>query len=165
MLFFLFRYCYIPNYIFLMSTYQNSKDVLIRIILFIVALLFCAVFCCCTIDKKVPFFSMVGRYSLWIYLLHRPITLFISDMIKNYLSNSIFVVIISFVLSIIICLVFGNPYVSRPMNYFSQSGVEMILNRSKKRITVAKIFLFIAICCMLCLLFINPQFGLLGVWN
>ena len=65
-------------------------------------------------NKRIPFLSMVGKNSLVIYLFHRFITLLFE---KVFIRDDIRV-FISIIVSIFICLILGNDFVSSFFNKF-----------------------------------------------
>ncbi len=89
-----------------------------------------------SVNKKIPLLSMMGRNSLWIFLIHRPITLVVSELLEN--SSILTVMLISVAATIIICIAFGNDYIAAPLNRFAQQGAE-IFTLHKKGFTAAKL--------------------------
>ncbi|MBE6846412.1 MAG: hypothetical protein E7508_12115 [Ruminococcus sp.] len=87
-------------------------------------------------SKEIPLLSMMGRNSLWIFLIHRPITLVVSSLIEN--SNYPVIISASAAATIVICIAFGNNYIAAPLNRFAQQGAE-IFTLHKKGINAAKL--------------------------
>ncbi len=87
-------------------------------------------------NRKIPLISMMGRNSLWIFVIHRPITLIVSKLLEN--SSILTVMLISVAATITICITFGNDYVAAPLNRFAQQGAE-IFTLHKKGFTLAKL--------------------------
>lgn len=87
-------------------------------------------------NRKIPLISMMGRNSLWIFVIHRPITLIVSKLLEN--SSILTVMLISVAATIIICIAFGNDYIAAPLNRFAQQGAE-IFTLHKKGFTLAKL--------------------------
>ena len=108
-----------------------------RIALFIIA--FLAIYALRNIcpDKKIPLLSMLGRNSLWIFLFHRPFTLWLSDWL---IDKSIGVIFITSVLgTIAICITFGNEFVVKYFNRFADSGAAIFIGEDTKKFTFAKL--------------------------
>lgn len=85
--------------------------------------------------KKIPLLSDFGRNSLWIFLLHRPVTLLVSRLLEN--SSYSIVAAVSAAATFVICIVFGNNFIAVPLNRFAQQGVE-IFTLHKKGFSAAK---------------------------
>ena len=118
---------------FQMFPYNESIDVFGRIVLYIIAAM--AIFTLRSISpcKKIPLLTMFGRNSLWIFLLHRPFTLIISDLIGEL--NTAAVIIVSVASSILICVAFGNDLFCKYANKFAESGADLF---SSRKSTISK---------------------------
>lgn len=118
---------------FQMFPYNESIDVFGRIVLYIIAAM--AIFTLRSISpcKKIPLLTMFGRNSLWIFLLHRPFTLIISDIIGEL--NTAAVIIVSVASSILICIAFGNDLFCKYANKFAESGADLF---SSRKSTISK---------------------------
>lgn len=114
---------------FQMFPYNEPIDAIGRIVLFVIAVLAIFVLRYLSPARKIPLITMFGRNSLWIFLLHRPFTLVISDLIGG--SNSTAVILISIGLSILICAVFGNDIFSKYANKFAESGMNLLTGDKK----------------------------------
>ena len=120
-----------------MFSYAAPIDSLGRIALFIIA--FLAIYALRNIcpDKKIPLLSMLGRNSLWIFLFHRPFTLWLSDWLIN---KSIGVILIASALgTIAICIAFGNEFAVKYFNRFADSGVAIFVGEDTRKFTFAKL--------------------------
>lgn len=108
---------------FQMFPYNSPIDAFGRIVLYIIAAM--AIFTLRNISpcKKIPLLTMFGRNSLWIFLLHRPFTLIISNLIGEF--NNTAVIIISIAATILICIAFGNDLFCKYANRFAESGAEL----------------------------------------
>ena len=106
-----------------MFPYNSPIDAFGRIVLYIIAAM--AIFTLRNISpcKKIPLLTMFGRNSLWIFLLHRPFTLIISNLIGEF--NNAAVIIISIAATILICIAFGNDLFCKYANRFAESGAEL----------------------------------------
>lgn len=120
----------------LMVRYFNTMDAFARLVIFAVAAMAITAILHLTPNKKIPLLSMMGRNSLWIFVIHRPLTLLFSDFLKPY--NSTIIIIASVILTIAACIVLGNDYIACPLNRFAQQGVE-IFTLHKKGFTAAKL--------------------------
>lgn len=119
-----------------MSAYDAPIDAFGRIVLYIVAFMAIYSLRCFSINKKIPLLTMFGRNSLWIFLFHRPVTLFISDLIADKSTAAIMAV--SAVSSLLICALFGNDTAAGLMNKFADGGTDIFLSDNKK-FTAAKL--------------------------
>ena len=108
-----------------------------RIALFIVAFLaICALRCLCP-DRKIPLLSMFGRNSLWIFLMHRPFTIWLSCLTDG---QSLGVILIAAALStFVICGAFGNDIAAKYLNRFADSGAAILTGEDRKGFSVAKL--------------------------
>ncbi len=86
--------------------------------------------------KKIPLLSDFGKNSLWIFLLHRPVTLLISHLLEN--SSYSVVSAVAAAATFVICIIFGNNYITVPLNRFAQQGAE-IFTLHKKGFSAAKL--------------------------
>lgn len=121
-----------------MMPYSEPSQVFLRIVLFA-----CASFSILAIlfsmpDKKIPFLSSWGRYSMAIFLLHRFFTLLIGG---RFLSGmrSMYLLPISFGLSFLLCLLLGNAWVA--------SMLDRILSPSSKNEKLSRTLLVSLISC------------------
>lgn len=98
----------------LMCPYVQFFDMVGRLALIAVSLL--VIFASINIftDKKIPLLSMFGQNSLWIFLFHRPFTLWITGMIKE--QNLGVVMITSVIGTFALCLIFGNDRLANVLN-------------------------------------------------
>lgn len=120
-----------------MGAYSDPSGAFGRIVLYIIA--FLAIYALRNISpcRKIPLITMFGRNSLWIFLLHRPLTLLISGYIQNL--NSGLIIIISFIAAIIICVLFGNDMLCKYTNKFAAEGAAIFTGKGSKKISLAKI--------------------------
>ena len=119
-----------------MSAYQNTIDAFGRIFLFLIAFLIITALRYMTPDKKILFLTMFGRNSLWIFLLHRPVTLLMSNMIES--TNLVFLIGISLIGTFLICLLFGNDKIAVYGQRFTDSGVAIFTQSKDQKFSFAK---------------------------
>ncbi len=112
-----------------MFGYAEPLDVFGRIVLFGIAAMAVKTLRQLAPNRKIQLISMFGRNSLWIFLLHRPVTLVISNMLENCSSTA--VIAVSFAAALIICVLFGNNYIAKPLNRFAQNGAEIFTSDDK----------------------------------
>ncbi|MCI5904403.1 MAG: CapA family protein [Oscillospiraceae bacterium] len=113
----------------LMYSYELPMDAFGRIGLFVTAFLAIYALRAVSPDKKLPFFTMTGRNSLGIFLLHRPITLLFGDIF----GEKEWVIAAAFLCSVIICLAFGNDLVTGLLNAYIKAGAELLTGTSEKK--------------------------------
>jgi len=113
-----------------MAAYGTPNDAFARIVLYIIALLAVYSLRCLSPDKTIPLLTMFGRNSLWIFVFHRPFTLIISSLMENLPVPLI--VVLSVAASPILCILFGNDFVSNYMNRFMSDGAAIFTSDSKK---------------------------------
>ncbi|MBP0959358.1 MAG: acyltransferase family protein, partial [Oscillospiraceae bacterium] len=132
----------------LMFPYSNSIDALGRIVLYLIA--FGAIYALRLfgLNKKIPFISSFGRNSLGIFLLHRPLTILFSNIFR---TNTVLILILSVVVTFVICLLFGNDYVSGAINKITDGFAELFSEKEKDKKNVSKaIAQVIVLCVALC---------------
>ena len=113
-----------------MGGYSEPLDSFARIVLYIIAFLAITALRYITPNRKLPLLTMFGRNSLWIFILHRPFTLLISNPLIR--KNDTIVLIVSAICTLIICLAFGNDFAAKYLNRFLQSGADIFTSESKK---------------------------------
>lgn len=107
----------------LMDAYVTRNSFLIRCVLFVTAFVMIFAVGCLVPNIRFPLVTMFGRNSLWIFLIHRPVTIVIS---KYMLPLSIpLKVIFSGILSIAVCMILGNDLAAKPLNKFADTGAAM----------------------------------------
>ncbi len=128
-----------------MGAYSSPVDAFARIIVFIVA--FIAIYALRHIipDKKIPLLTTFGRNTLAIYILHRPFTIIVSDLIRT--NPDAVIILIAFVSSIVICLAFGNDFVAKYFNKFASLGSELFKPSENKKFNIAKLALLVIAAC------------------
>lgn len=103
-----------------MSAYTGALAPIKRIMLFAEA--FAAIWALryITPAKKLPFITMIGRNSLSIFVLHRPVTLFINSRFTDMPYGEVFAA--AFVSAVVICLAFGNDRVGGLVERFAATS-------------------------------------------
>ena len=119
-----------------LQPYSYQTEYIGRAVFFLTAYLATFGIRCLAHDKEIPFLTMFGRNSLWIFVLHRMFALWAGDFIKLY--GEVYRIPISIFFTLGICLLFGNEHVADLMNKFLTSGVEIFTGSSKK-ISIAKV--------------------------
>ncbi len=123
------------NDMLLMPGYDHSQDALVRLLLFAAAFLMIAFLRSAVCSRNLPLLTMFGRNSLWIYLIHRPITLMLGG--KPELTGSVQALILTAAAATaVICLAFGNDLLARLLNRFAGALTEVFTNHGSKRLSV-----------------------------
>lgn len=120
-----------------MGAYYNPIAAFGRIVLYIVAFLTIYALRCISIEQKIPFLTMFGRNSLWIFILHRPLTLLLSDHITGL--SVVWINIISIAAAMAICSILGSDVTAKLMNKFTDGCVEIFTTGEKKRFDFSKL--------------------------
>lgn len=97
-----------------------------RIVLYIIAFLGITALRCITMKKEIPIVTMMGKNSLWIYVLHRPLTLLASDFLIE-MDNPIIIILLSVPITIAICLITGNNLVTKYLDKFLYGCVSVFV--------------------------------------
>lgn len=128
----------------LMFGYDESIDAVGRVALYVIAFLVIYAFRCICIDRNIPFISTMGRNSLWIFILHRPFTIWVSNLIADMSVGTI--ISLSLLSTVVICLLFGNDFVVKYLNSFVTAGTQIFTGGSSKKFSVAKLaVLFVSV--------------------
>lgn len=117
--------------------YDDPKDIIRRAIMFIIAFLVIFSIGCLAINKKVPFLTMFGRNSLWIFVFQRMFTIWTSRYLMKPLSTPLKFAAAA-VIALGLCFIFGNDFVAKYLNRFLSAGADIFL-ANKKKITLAKV--------------------------
>ena len=129
----------------LMFKYRYNKEIIKRIQLFIIALIMSFLLLFSLPNKKIPIITMIGRNSLYIYLFHIVFTL----LFRRYFGLKINLnklILYSFILTIIITLVFGNNYFNTKMNqFFDYIYINISLNNKKGKFIKFLFILFFSL--------------------
>lgn len=130
------RFQYSDN-LLTMGPYQNPADPIKRLFLFLVAFLTIRALRRLCPAENLPFLTAAGRNSLWIFLFHRPFTLWVSDAMKESSPLGIFLVAVFGTLAL--CLLFGNDMIAKYLNRFAELGAEIFTEKKTKAIDPARI--------------------------
>ena len=119
----------------LMLPYSKPSEALGRCVLYIAALSAIITLLMLMPDKKLPLLTMFGRNSLWIFILHRPLTLILSDII---IDLPVYIIIsVAVIAAVLMCILLGNNLLAKVMDAFADQGVRLICkdnnNKSNKK--------------------------------
>ncbi len=131
-----------------------------RAVMYLIAIFSITALCFVSPNRKIPLLSTFGKNSLWIFLLHRPITLIVSGFLHRLRDYSWLVILLSAIVTVLLCLLFGNDVISRYLNSFAQSGTEIFLRKNLRKFTVAKAVSLLIILCFLILPFTDTSISL-----
>lgn len=121
----------------MMFSYINPIDSFGRIALFVIAFLAVNALRNLSPDKNIPLITMCGRNSLAIFILHRPFTLLISDMIST--RNTGLIILIAAFSTLILCVLLGNNFAAKHMNRFCNNGAAIFTNKESRKLSFAKL--------------------------
>ncbi len=93
--------------------------------------------CALSVNKKIPLLSMFGRNSLWIFLLHRPATILLSN--KFCRGTTVQVVFGAVGLTLLLALLFGNDILVRPLNRLAEQGGQLFSENATRKTLAARI--------------------------
>lgn len=133
-----------------------------RIALYIIAFLAIYALRCLSPDKKMPLLTMLGRNSLWIFVLHRPFTLLLSDRMKAL--PAAYAVLIALVGAVVICVLFGNDPLARYLNKFLDRGTAIFTSDDRK-FNISKLALLIVSLAFIANVLIDAYSGIGSVKN
>ena len=122
---------------FQMGAYSEASDSFGRIVLFIIAFLAIYALRCLSPERKIPLLTMFGRNTLWIFILHRPLTLILSDCIAKLSVG--WINVISVAATIAICLLLGNNLTAKLMNRFLDGCTAIFISDEKKKINFSQL--------------------------
>ena len=119
-----------------MNAYGEPLDAFGRCVLFIIGFAAVYALCCLTPAKRLPFLTLIGRNSLWIFLFHRPITLATENLLALAPTGSR--IALSAAMTAASCALLGCEPFARLMNKFAAGGVELFVQKEgKSRIRTA----------------------------
>jgi hypothetical protein len=135
----------------LMAQYINFYDIKKRLLLFILALIMLFSLLLVMPNRKIPFFSMAGRNSLYIYFFHRIFPIIFRDRYGPKLEiNKI--LLYGFIETIIIMIVFGNDFVTQKISQF----INYIYSNLSKNTKEGKKIKLICLGIVFYLILLNP---------
>ncbi|MDE5577741.1 MAG: CapA family protein [Oscillospiraceae bacterium] len=108
-----------------------------RIVLYGIAFLAIYALRCLSPDKKIPFLTMLGRNSLWIFVLHRPFTLLLSDYMTD--MSDACAVLTALAGTAAICIVSGNDLIAKYLNKFLSQGTAIFTSNDNKKFNISKL--------------------------
>lgn len=139
-----------------LQPYAGPEELLGRLIMFITALLAIFTIRCFVPDREIPLVTLFGRNSLWIFVIHRLFTLWISEFIAPF---RVPIIVMSAVLfAVVLCVLFGNDAVAGVMNKFLSQGTDIFL-KNDKRVSAAKITALLVALGYVVLAFLNALCG------
>ncbi len=103
------------------------------------------------LNKKIPFITAFGRNSIGIFLFHRPFTIIFSNIFR---TNPAVILILSVIATFLLCLLFGNDYVTLAINKICDGFAELFSEDKKDKKSVPKtiatiVILLVGLCCVL----------------
>lgn len=123
----------------LMDAYPEPIGSFGRISIYVIAFLAIYALHQLSPDKKLPLLTTAGRNSLWIFILHRPLTLLLSDRIAALDTGYIF--LIAAVAAVLICLLCGNVFLAKYLNAFAEKGTAIFTSDEKTKFNFSKLAL------------------------
>ena len=121
---------------FLMEGYVESIEVIGRGFMFLTAFLAIGGMIVFSVDKNIPFVTMIGRNSNIVFLLHIPSTLLFIKILEGKKGG----VVATIIYSLVICLVLGNDVVARWFYAFTKAGADIFTQSSNKKKGKAEIW-------------------------
>lgn len=120
-----------------MYGYNEPIDSFGRIVLYVIAFLAIYGLRCLSPDKKIPFLTMLGRNSLWIFVLHRPFTLLLSDYMTKL--SAVYAILTALTGTVIICIVLGNDLIAKCLNKFLCQGTAIFTSDDNKKFNISQL--------------------------
>lgn len=124
-----------------MAAYSDPTDAVGRIMLLIISFLMIYALRNLSVNKEIPFLTKFGRNSIWIFILHRPFTLWISSYIER--KSAGFIISAAIISSIAICVVFSSSIVAKFMSKFSEYGVRIFTVPEDRKFNISKLALLL----------------------
>ena len=103
------------------AVYRDPIALFGRMLLYGIAFLSIFWLRCITPNRNIPLLTKIGRNSLWIFILHRPLTLLISQYCE--LSSVWAMLGIAAISSFVLCWILGQDIVTKYMNAFIDNCV------------------------------------------
>lgn len=145
-----------------MAGYDKPMDPFGRIALYIIAFIAIYALRCLSPDRRIPLLTMLGRNSLWIFVLHRPFTLLLSGRMTALPAS--YAILIAFVGAVVICVAFGNDPTASFLNKFLDRGTAIFTSDDRK-FNISKAALLIVSLAFIANILIDAYSGLAGVKN
>lgn len=127
-----------------MSPYVERIEAFSRIAIYIVSALAILALCCFSVDRKIPLLTTFGRNSLWIFLLHRPVTLMISNTFCR--GMTVRVLLGAALLTLLIAIAFGNSLIVRPLNCVAEQASQLFSGGGFRRTFAAQLLVLVIAC-------------------
>lgn len=108
-----------------------------RIVLYVIAFLAIYALRCLSPDRKIPLLTMLGRNSLWIFVLHRPLTLLLSDHMMKL--SAVYAILTALICAVIICFVLGNDLIANCLNTFLCQGTAIFTSDDNKKFNISQL--------------------------
>ena len=120
----------------LMYSYSTPLDVFGRVVLYIIA--FTAIYALRYLspDRNIPLLTKLGRNSLWIFILHRPITFLLSDHMESMSAAAM--ILTALAAALLICFILGSDLAAKYLNKFLAQGVSIFTTGGGKKAIFAK---------------------------
>ena len=132
------------------NSYADLGGVFGRISLIIIASLSIMILLLGSAEKNIPLLTKAGKNSLAIYLLHRPFTLYFTEIFSA--RSTEFQICAAVAATFLITLVFGSDLVSGALKNFLNKIVEAISDsHAKFKEAAVRIIFFVFIFSILCL--------------
>ena len=94
--------------------------------------------------------ALFGRNSLWIFLFHRPLTLWLAPLFPQQ-SNAV-IILMALVSTLLLCLIFGNNRVALFMEHFATDGINLFSPNKKTNFNTAKLMTLCVCVGFLCMM-------------
>lgn len=120
-----------------MAGYDEPINSFGRIVLYIIAFLAIYALRFLSPDKKIPFLTMLGRNSLWIFVLHRPFTLLLSDHMMKL--STVYAILTALIGTVVICIVLGNDLIAKYLNKFLYQGTAIFTSDDNKKVNISQL--------------------------
>ena len=128
--FFAYSYFHYTDAALQMERYTHPIDAFGRIVLYITAFLAIYALRCLSPNRPLPLLTLFGRNSLWIFILHRPFTILLS----NHLTRLPLPVLLlaAAASALVLCLLFGNSLAVRYLDRFLADGAGIFTSDNHK---------------------------------
>ena len=120
-----------------MAAYDAPQDAFGRICLYAAAFLAIYALRCLAPQKSIPLLTKFGRNSLWIFILHRPLTLLVSKYMKG--MGTVKIMLAAAAVTLLICLVCGSDFVKKYLDRFADGGTEIFSPKEGKKLNFSAI--------------------------